>query len=128
MTEPSDSDRSRHPGVAVTLGVVDFRFVLLLACFFASGFAALLYQTAWTREFGFLFGTSELAVEWLEENYQTSPFFLWVDFFDPHEPWDPPEYMVKKYDAEYDGVPMLHPNYGKASDYTPEELRNLRAH
>jgi spermidine synthase len=27
-----------------------------------SGFAALLYQTAWTREFAFLFGTSELAV------------------------------------------------------------------
>jgi arylsulfatase A-like enzyme len=23
---------------------------------------------------------------------------------------------------------MLHPNYGKASDYTPEELQNLRAH
>ena len=62
MTEPNGSDRSRGPGVAVTLGVVDFRFVLLLACFFASGFAALLYQTAWTREFGFLFGTSELAV------------------------------------------------------------------
>jgi len=35
---------------------------VLLACFFASGFAALLYQTAWTREFGAVFGTSELAV------------------------------------------------------------------
>jgi arylsulfatase A-like enzyme len=23
---------------------------------------------------------------------------------------------------------MIHPNYGKAGDYTPEELRNLRAH
>jgi spermidine synthase len=41
---------------------MDLRFVLLLACFFVSGFAALLYQTAWTREFAFLFGTSELAV------------------------------------------------------------------
>jgi spermidine synthase len=27
-----------------------------------SGFAALLYQTAWTRELSFVFGTSELAV------------------------------------------------------------------
>ena len=43
-------------------------------------------------------------------------------------PWDAPEYMVRKYDADYDGVPMMHPNYGKAGDYTPEELRNLRAH
>jgi spermidine synthase len=41
---------------------MDLRFSLLLVCFFVSGFAALLYQTAWTREFAFLFGTSELAV------------------------------------------------------------------
>ncbi|MEZ4280033.1 MAG: fused MFS/spermidine synthase [Myxococcota bacterium] len=41
---------------------MDLRFLLLLVCFFVSGFAALLYQTAWTREFAFLFGTSELAV------------------------------------------------------------------
>src|SRR5690606_2864535 len=34
----------------------------LPACFFVSGFAALLYQTAWTREFALLFGTSGLAV------------------------------------------------------------------
>ena len=34
----------------------------VLACFALSGFAALLYQTAWTREFAFVFGTSELAV------------------------------------------------------------------
>ncbi len=41
---------------------MDIRFALLLACFFLSGFAALLYQTAWTRELSFVFGTSELAV------------------------------------------------------------------
>jgi len=41
---------------------MDPRFALLLACFFLSGFAALLYQTAWTRELSFVFGTSELAV------------------------------------------------------------------
>ncbi len=41
---------------------MDARIVLLLACFFLSGFAALLYQTAWTRELSFVFGTSELAV------------------------------------------------------------------
>ncbi len=41
---------------------MDMRFALLLACFFLSGFAALLYQTAWTRELSFVFGTSQLAV------------------------------------------------------------------
>jgi len=72
--------------------------------------------------------TAAHIVRWLEQNDGYRPFFLWADFFDPHEPWDPPEYMVKKYDAAYSGTPMLHPNYGKATDYTPEELRNLRAH
>jgi len=36
--------------------------LLLLVCFLLSGFAALVYQTAWTRQFAFVFGTSELAV------------------------------------------------------------------
>jgi arylsulfatase A-like enzyme len=72
--------------------------------------------------------TARLAVEWLEENYRHHPFFLWVDFFDPHEPWDPPEYMVRRYDPDYTGTPMISPNYGSASEYAPAELRNLRAH
>ena len=38
------------------------QFAALCACFALSGFAALVYQTAWTREFAFVFGTSELAI------------------------------------------------------------------
>ena len=72
--------------------------------------------------------TAATTVQWLEENYQASPFFLWVDFFDPHEPWDAPEYLVKRYDPEYDGTPMIHCNYGPATDYTDAELHNLWAH
>jgi spermidine synthase len=34
----------------------------VLLCFALSGFAALLYETAWTREFAFVFGTSHLSV------------------------------------------------------------------
>lgn len=40
----------------------DTRFALVLTCFAFSGFAGLLYETAWTREFSFVFGTSGLAV------------------------------------------------------------------
>ena len=72
--------------------------------------------------------TAATAVRWLEENHRAAPFFLWVDFFDPHEPWDPPEYLVGKYDPDYDGEPMLHCNYGPASDYSEKELTNLWAH
>ena len=76
----------------------------------------------------FMYKTAATTVRWLEENYQAEPFFLWVDFFDPHEPWDPPEYMVKNYDPDYDGVPMIHCNYGPATDYSDAELHNLWAH
>ncbi|MFT5154029.1 MAG: spermidine synthase, partial [Planctomycetota bacterium] len=37
-------------------------FVGVLLCFLLSGFAALVYQTAWMRQFSVVFGTSELAV------------------------------------------------------------------
>ena len=72
--------------------------------------------------------TALTTATWLERNYQKGPFFLWVDFFDPHEPWDAPEYLVRRYDPDYDGPPMLHPNYGPADRYNDAELRNLWAH
>ena len=52
---------------------------------------------------------------------------LWVDFFDVHEPWFPPEYLLRMYQTEYDGEPMAHPNYHSADVYSKEELENLRA-
>ena len=41
---------------------MEIRLLGVLVCFLLSGFAALLYQTVWMREFAFVFGTSELAV------------------------------------------------------------------
>jgi len=72
--------------------------------------------------------TAKHVSKWLEENYKREKLFLWVDMFDPHEPWNPPEYLVDFYDPDYDGPPMLHPNYGHASAYSEAELKNLRAH
>ncbi|MFP4029205.1 MAG: sulfatase [Candidatus Brocadiia bacterium] len=46
-----------------------------------------------------LFGS---ACDWLEEFGTKTPFLLWVDSFDPHEPWDAPREFVLKY-AEVDG-------------------------
>jgi len=39
-----------------------FTLSLIALCFVLSGAAALIYQTAWTRQFSLVFGTSELAV------------------------------------------------------------------
>jgi spermidine synthase len=41
---------------------IDWILIGVVACFVLSGFAALLYQTAWLRQFSIAFGTSELAV------------------------------------------------------------------
>jgi len=45
------------------------------------------------------------ASEWLRDNAGRDNFFLWVDCFDPHEPWDAPAELVKMYDDTpgYDG-------------------------
>lgn len=55
------------------------------------------------------------------------PFFLFVDCFDPHEPWDPPEKYANMYGDPIDTGEPIVPNY-KASDYLEEkELERMRA-
>jgi spermidine synthase len=57
--------RERAGGPTVTQGPSlrpDSPFAAVLACFGLSGFAALVYETSWTRQFALVFGTSELAV------------------------------------------------------------------
>lgn len=42
------------------------------------------------------------ASEWLRDNAWRDRFFLWVDCFDPHEPWDVPPSYAKMYDPSPD--------------------------
>jgi len=42
------------------------------------------------------------AAKWLQRHYKEK-FFLYVDTWDPHEPWDPPAWFVEYYDPGYDG-------------------------
>jgi arylsulfatase A-like enzyme len=37
------------------------------------------------------------AIHWLECHARRRPFFMLLDYFDPHEPWDPPEELVDLY-------------------------------
>ncbi len=67
------------------------------------------------------------AMELLEENEKAERFFLLVDSFDPHEPWDPPRKYVELYDPDYEGREVIQPRYG-TSDYLSEaELKHMRA-
>jgi arylsulfatase A-like enzyme len=67
------------------------------------------------------------ATRWLEENAKRSRFFLYVDGFDAHEPWDPPSHYEKSYEPDYDGERLIYPTYGSASRYSEAELRHMRA-
>ena len=40
------------------------------------------------------------AAEWLERNHAFKDFFLHIDIMPPHEPWDPPEELVKIFDPK----------------------------
>jgi arylsulfatase A-like enzyme len=55
--------------------------------------------------------TMTAAEDWLERHYK-EPFFLYVDSWDPHEPWDAPDYYTALYKPDYDGR-QFYPAYGK---------------
>jgi arylsulfatase A-like enzyme len=46
--------------------------------------------------------TVTAAEDWLERHHRER-FFLLVDVWDPHEPWDPPDYYTRLYAPDYDG-------------------------
>jgi len=69
------------------------------------------------------------AIKYLEDAARAGqPFFLVVDSFDPHEPWDPPEKYVGLYGEEgYSGPEPIVPNYSKSDYLEEDELRRMRA-
>lgn len=68
------------------------------------------------------------AARWLEDAAPLGPFFLVVDSFDPHEPWDPPARYVELYDdAGFDGPEPITPFYGNAGYLEDSQLSRMRA-
>ncbi len=66
------------------------------------------------------------ACEWLDRNHE-APFFLYVDTFDPHEPWDPPRHYVDLYDPGYEGERVTYPRYAPPDFLSEAELKHARA-
>ncbi len=69
------------------------------------------------------------ASEFLEfASEEDEPFFLTVDSYDPHEPWDPPEEYVRMYDDQpYDLKEPFSVIYGPSDYLTDRELERMRA-
>jgi arylsulfatase A-like enzyme len=66
------------------------------------------------------------AMDWLEKNKDGNPFMLWIDMFDPHEPWDAPLKFKKMYRDEYPYERYLF-GYGvRNADIRPDDLPVIR--
>ncbi len=67
------------------------------------------------------------AMKWLEGQRKRDNLFLWVDAFDPHEPWDPPAPFDTMYqDPKYKGPTITHPIPGAVEGYlSPEEVNHI---
>lgn len=68
------------------------------------------------------------SIEWLEARQGRDDLFLWVDCFDPHEPWDPPMEFKQPYNPGYAGLEIIDPVPSLVEGYlTPEEMANVQA-
>lgn len=64
---------------------------------------------------------------WLDVNREAERLFLWMDCFDPHEPWFPPQEFDRYTDPEYQGKHYLLPPGGQASNYfEAQEIEHIR--
>ena len=66
------------------------------------------------------------AGDWIRQHGHNKPFLLWVESFDPHEPWDAPAELANLYYPGYAGIEPIWPS-AFASDYSEEQVRRIQA-
>ena len=76
--------------------------------------------------------TMSAAVDWLRTNAgRHERFMLFVDEFDPHEPFDTPEPWASRYDPDWQGPRIIWPPYAtrvlEEGVLTEDEARHVRA-
>ena len=72
--------------------------------------------------------TFNKSMEWLTLNYKEN-FFLYIDTWDPHEPWNAPTYYTEPYWPGYDGE-IIMPFYKYIEEmpgFTEEKLKKAHA-
>lgn len=75
--------------------------------------------------------TFSAAAEWIDRNHAHDGFYLHIDSFSPHEPWDPPERLVKQFDPRgYDVeevIPWAPQQHRDESGLTDNQVRHVQA-
>jgi arylsulfatase A-like enzyme len=69
----------------------------------------------------------QTAMDWLEMNASHDGFYLWLDSFDPHEPWDVPDKYIDMYAPGYQGKKWFYPNLLSYADMTAPEIEHAKA-
>ena len=67
------------------------------------------------------------ASEFLESAKDAGPFFLTVDVYDPHAPWDAPEQYANLYSDGPDGPEPFAPVYGSSDYLTERQVERMGA-
>ncbi|VBB04922.1 sulfatase [Lucifera butyrica] len=89
-----------------------------------------LRNTSWwkSEEDRFAPRTIKEACRRLEQMENGENFFMYIDLFDPHEPWDAPQEYLDMYETNYTGENVMYPYSGYWKEYlTEEELNHIRA-
>jgi arylsulfatase A-like enzyme len=147
--EPLPAGLDTLPGLLsahgyLTMGVVDTPFFIRNGYAYDRGFDDFIWvrgqgddtrpheradaRLTWVTEADRLVARTMTAAEaWLERHYR-EPFFLYVDTWDPHEPWDAPDYYAALYKPDYDGR-HIYPSYGRWREHglTEEDMETVRA-
>lgn len=83
-----------------------------------------------SKEDHFVARTITAAIEFLQTFDRNKSFFMWVDSFDPHEPWFPPSLTEGRpcpYDPDFKGNPQPYPYEGMVDGvFTEEQLHHVR--
>ena len=65
------------------------------------------------------------AADWLRDYSLKNPFYMHVECFDPHEPWDPPRKYARLYDRKFNSLDGLIPP-GHVRRMTRRQFQNVR--
>lgn len=69
--------------------------------------------------------TFQGAIDWLQANEGEDDYFLWIEVFDPHEPFDCPQEYLDLYDDDWEGPLYNWSGYEKVEE-SSEATRHLR--
>ncbi len=125
----------------LTCGVVDNPFLIRNGYGYDRGFEDFIWirgqrggpeardvRKTWTGENDrFAARTFTAAMRWIERNADEK-FFLYVEPWDPHEPWDPPAHYVRRYLPDYAGE-QIYPAYWDVEEagVSPRDLEIAHA-